>query len=215
MAIKDLDDFILHVVRNPAFPTKVNDIVVECGNSLYQPILDRYIAGEAVSLSEARQAWRNTTQLMCSVSGFYETLFPLVRRINQKLLPERKLRVLAGDPPLDWSKVKDKSDTMLDRDGNTASVMEKEVLSKHRKALMLFGTLHLFHSNSGSPIRLESAVQRYEKDYPGVTLVVADRSCFTIQPTSRSTTVANWKREWLLGLFHHWHKTSMALGWQK
>ena len=164
---QDLDDFILHLVRNPTFPTKVNDIVVECGNSLYQPILDRYIAGEAVSLSEARQAWRNTTQLMCSVSGFYETLFPLVRRINQKLLPERKLRVVAGDPPLDWSKVKDKSDTMLDRDSNAASVMEKEVLSKHRKALMLFGMLHLFHSNSGSPIRLESVVQRYEKDYPG------------------------------------------------
>jgi hypothetical protein len=30
---KDLDDFILHLVRNPTFATKVNDIVVECGNS--------------------------------------------------------------------------------------------------------------------------------------------------------------------------------------
>ena len=175
---KDLDDFILHLVRTPAFPTKVNDIVVECGNSLYQPILDRYIAGEDVPLSEARQAWRNTTQLMCSVSGFYETLFPLVRRINQKLSPERRLRVLAADPPIDWSKVRDQSDTMLDRDGNAASVMEKEVLSKHRKALVLFGMLHLFHSNSGSPIRLELVVQRYEKDYPGVTLVVADQIVF-------------------------------------
>jgi uncharacterized iron-regulated protein len=175
---KDLDDFILHLVRSSNFPTKVNDIVVECGNSLYQPILDRYIAGEDVPLSEARQAWRNTTQLMCNVSGFYETLFPLVRRINQKLAPERRLRVLAADPPIDWSKVRDQSDTMLDRDGNAASVMEKEVLSKHRKALMLFGMLHLFHSNSGSPIRLELVVQRYEKDYPGVTLVVADQVVF-------------------------------------
>src|SRR5271168_4598491 len=38
---KDLDDFVLHLVRNPAFATKVNDIVVECGNSFYQPTLDR------------------------------------------------------------------------------------------------------------------------------------------------------------------------------
>jgi uncharacterized iron-regulated protein len=175
---KDLDDFILHLVRSSNFPTKVNDIVVECGNSLYQPILDRYIAGEDVPLLEVRQAWRNTTQLMCNVSGFYETLFPLVRRINQKLPPERRLRVLAADPPIDWSKVRDQSDTMLDRDGNAASVMEKEVLSKHRKALVLFGMLHLFHSNSGSPIRLELVVQRYEKDYPGVTLVIADQIVF-------------------------------------
>jgi len=175
---KDLDDFILRLVRDPRFPTKVNDIVVECGNSLYQSVLDQYIAGEDIPLSEARQVWRNTTQLMCSVSGFYETLFPLVRRINQKLLPGRKLRVLAGDPVLDWNRVKDQSDVMLDRDARIASVMQKEVLSKHRKALMLFGTFHLFHSNGSSPIKLESAVQRYEKNYPGVTLVIADQIVF-------------------------------------
>jgi len=175
---KDLDDFILHLLRDPAFLTTVNDIVVECGNSLYQPILDRYIAGQDVALSDARQAWRNTTQLMCSVSGFYETLFPLVRRINQKLSPERRLRVLAADPPIDWSKVKNQSDIMLDRDRSAASVMEKEVLSKHRKALMLLGTLHLFHSNSSSPIRVQTAVERYEKNYPGATLVIADQIVF-------------------------------------
>ena len=107
---KDLDDLILHLVRDPAFPTKVNDIAVECGNSLYQSVLDRYIAGADIPFSEARQVWRNTTQPMCDVSAFYEELFPLVRRINQKLLPEKRIRVLAGDPPLDWSKVKDKSE---------------------------------------------------------------------------------------------------------
>ena len=41
--MKDMDDFILSVIRDPAFSQKVNDIAVECGNSLYQPILDRYI----------------------------------------------------------------------------------------------------------------------------------------------------------------------------
>jgi hypothetical protein len=137
---KDLDDLILHLIRNPAFPDKVNDVVVECGNSLFQPILDRYIAGDNVSLSEARQVWRDTTASMCSVSGFYEMLFPLVRRINQRLPPKKRLRVLAGDPPLDWSKVREHSEVMLDRDATTAAVMEKEVLAKHRKALMLFGT---------------------------------------------------------------------------
>jgi hypothetical protein len=33
--MKDIDDFILSLIRNPAFPEKVNDIEVECGNSLY------------------------------------------------------------------------------------------------------------------------------------------------------------------------------------
>jgi len=49
---KDLDDFILHLIRNPAFPNKVNDVVVACGNILYQPILDRYIVGGTESEKE-------------------------------------------------------------------------------------------------------------------------------------------------------------------
>jgi hypothetical protein len=133
------------------------------------------MAGDDLPLSEVRQVWRNTTQPMCGVSGFYEELFPLVRRINQTLPPEKKLRVLAGDPPIDWSKVKTPQDfgrgQFLARDISIASVMEKEVLSKHRKALMLFGTAHLFHEEN-------TAVGLYEKDHPGVTLVIADHTGF-------------------------------------
>jgi hypothetical protein len=173
---KDLDDFILHLIRNPAFPDKVNVIAVECGNSLYQPTLDRYIAGADVPLPEVRQVWRNTTQPMCGVSGFYEELFPLVRRINQALPPEKKIRLLAGDSPIDWSNIKSPQDFgrgqfLMGRDASIASVMKQEVLSKHRKALMLFGTAHLFHEQN-------TAVGIYEKDYPGVTLVIADHAGF-------------------------------------
>jgi hypothetical protein len=49
--LKDLDDFILSLIRNPAFSEKV----FECGNSLHQPVLDRYIAGEDVAFTEVRK----------------------------------------------------------------------------------------------------------------------------------------------------------------
>jgi hypothetical protein len=191
---KDLDDLILRLLRDPGFPTKVNDIVVECGNSRYQAILDKYISGGDVKQPEVRQVWRNTTQPMCSVSGFYEILFPLVRRINERLPPERKLRVLAGDPPLDWGKVSEQSQVMLDRDANIALVMEKEVLPKHRKALMLFGTFHLFHKDK---IAFESAVELYERDYPGVTMVIGtmmifDNSTAPPAPGELEARMASW-----------------------
>jgi len=108
--MKDLDDFILTLIRTPSFSDKVDDIVVECGNSLYQPILDRYIAGENIPFTDARKVWRNTTQAMCDASGFFEQLFPLVRAINQKLPPEQRLRVVAGDPPIDWDQIKTSDD---------------------------------------------------------------------------------------------------------
>lgn len=167
---KDLDDFLLALVRDPRFPDHVNDLAVECGNSRYQPVLDRYIAGEDVAFTEVRKVWRDTTQEMCGLSAFYERLFPLVRAINQRLPPNKRLRVLAGDPPIDWDQVKTADDAWryFQRDETIASVMEHEVLAKHRKALMLYGTYHLMHGQA------MSAVSRYEKTYPRVTFVISD-----------------------------------------
>jgi hypothetical protein len=168
--MKDVDDLILALIRDPSFPEKVNDIEVECGNSLYQPVLDRYISGMDVPFAEVRKVWRNTTQSMCGQSGFFEQFFPLVRAVNQKLPTTKRLRVLAGDPPIDWEKVKTSEEARKfgDRGPSIVSVMEKEVLSRHRKALMLFGTFHLMHGAENSD------VSTYEKDYPHLTFVISD-----------------------------------------
>lgn len=170
---KDIDDLILSLIRDPRFPTLVNDIVVECGNVRYQPILDRYIAGENVPFTEVQHVWRDTTVFqMCGASGFYEQLYPVVRSLNQHLPATSRLRIVAADPPIDWSKSRSYDDLrpFFDRDGSIASVMEREVLSKHRKALMLFGTFHLVHG--GGPGEGD-AVTRYERHYPGRTFVIA------------------------------------------
>ena len=203
--MKDVDDFILALIRNPSFPSKVNDIEVECGNSLYQPILDRYIAGEDVPFTEVRKVWRNTTQLMCGQSGFFEQFFPVVRAINQKLPTTKRLRVLAGDPPIDWDKVKTSEEAMsiVGREASIVSVMEKEVLSKHHKALMVFGTFHLMHGID------DSAVSAYEKDYPHLTFVISDLGTYdTNRPVGSISPFALWpnpsialtKGTWLGGL---------------
>lgn len=188
-SLKDVDDFILSLIRDPAFPIKVNDIVVECGNSLYQPVLDRYIAGEDVSFAEARKVWRDTTQPTCGYSGFYEQLFPLVRAINQKLSTTKRLRVLAGDPPIDWDKINtsEEAPNIANREPSIVSVMEKEVLSKHRKALMLFGTFHLMHGTE------DFAVSTYEKDYPHLTFVISDLGVYdTNRPVPSTSPFALW-----------------------
>src|ERR1051325_5101448 len=39
-------DLRLRLIRHPDFPNKAQFIVVEWGNSLYQPLLDRYVRGE-------------------------------------------------------------------------------------------------------------------------------------------------------------------------
>jgi hypothetical protein len=170
------DDFILSLLRHPDLPGKVNDIAVECGNSRYQAVLDRYIAGDEIPIEEARRAWRDTSVAMCSVSGFYAELFPLVRAINQTLPAGQRFRVLALEPPFDWSAgdAAAARRTGGDRDATIASVLMNEVFAKKRKALLLCGVGHLFHTDATR----DTAVGIYEHSYPGRTFVVMGHQGF-------------------------------------
>jgi hypothetical protein len=67
-----------------------------------------------------------------------------VRDINKSLAPDRGLRVLAGDPPIDWSRVASFEDwARAKRDPHAAAVIEREVLAKRRKALVVYGAMHV------------------------------------------------------------------------
>src|SRR4051812_27799458 len=71
----DVGTFVFDLVRDPRFPSRVNDIAVECGNSRLQPLLDAYIAGGDVP--DVKRVWRETTQPSCGFSTYYEQLFAL------------------------------------------------------------------------------------------------------------------------------------------
>lgn len=177
---QNLDAFLLALLADPKFPGEIRDVVVECGNSRYQKTLDRYIAGENVAQADIQKVWRNTTQPMCAISSFYEQLFPLLRRLNASLPTEKRVRVLAGDVPINWEAIHDTDDldkSPQDRDAEIASIIETQVLSKHRKALLLFGTTHLLHGKR-SPTVDPSAVGIYEERYPGITWVIGDHDGF-------------------------------------
>jgi len=93
-----------------------------------------------------------------------------------------------------------------DRDVSIASVMEKEVLAKHRKALMLFGVVHLMHGVNVPPPG--NAVTIYEKDHPHVTFVINNLADDFNLPASAVNRFANWpapslalaKGAWLGGM---------------
>ncbi|MEU4248923.1 hypothetical protein AB0F15_16080 [Amycolatopsis sp. NPDC026612] len=169
----DVGTFVFDLIRDPRFPARVNDIAVECGNARLQPLLDAYIAGGDVP--RITSIWRDTTQPSCGFSTFYEQLFALVRQVNTTLPAARKIRVLASDPPVDWSRVHAPADLepFLDRDASIVSVVKTQVLQRHRKALMLFGLGHLTHDGGSG------AVAQLEREYPGAAYVVADHRGFT------------------------------------
>jgi hypothetical protein len=138
--------FRLSLVRDPRFAAAVNDIVVEFGSARYQDLMDRFVRGQDVDTGALRHVWEDTTQPHgVWDSPIYEEFFRAVRAVNIALPAERKLRVLLGDPPVDWSTVQSSVDLGKwgDRDPHAADVIRREVLAKQRRALVIYGDAHL------------------------------------------------------------------------
>lgn len=141
-------DLRLRLVRHPEFAKKVRFVVVEFASTAQQSVLDRYLRGESVPLDELQQVWRNTTQTNgVWESPVYADFFAAVRVVNASLPPALQIRVLAGDPP---------SRSTLDREASAVSVIRDQVLAKHEKALVVYGSLHLTR-NGGMTKALEAA----------------------------------------------------------
>ena len=209
--LQEIHDFITVLIRHPAFPDEANDIVVEWGNALYQDILDRYISGEKVSLSEIRQVWRNTTAgpLGPWDAPVYEHFFTTVRLVNEKLAPSRRLRVLAGDPPIDWTQVNGPDEVqsfLRQRDTHFATVVEKEVLAKGRKALLIMGSGHLFRNRRYHDLEpVNTNVQKLiERSHPGEMFVVMLHVGFSDKDASLEQRLASWPRPSLALLRGTW-----------
>ncbi len=132
------------LVSNPDFADRVDDIVMELGNSLYQKSVDRYIAGEAVPIEEVQRAWRNTLGLG-DPPPIYGDLYKAVRDMNMRRHGKHPMRVLCGDPYIDWDKVKTGDDIgpfLGHRDQWYAQVVKDEVLPKHHRAFLIAGSNH-------------------------------------------------------------------------
>ena len=143
-------EWLRNLVSAPEFDNRVDDIVVEFGNSLYQKSVDRYIAGEDVPIEQVRKAWRNVIGTVGPPSPVYEQFYKAVRDANMKRHGKHQLRILLGDPYGDWEKIKDAEDLgpyLTHRDEWYAQVVKDEVLAKHHKALLIMGSGHFIRRN--------------------------------------------------------------------
>jgi len=168
--------FQLALISDPRLAGQVNDIVVEFGSARYQDVVDRFVRGEDVPDRELRRVWQDTTQFEIEWDlPIYEDFYRRVRKINESLPLERKVRVLLGDPPMNWDSVHDFADlrkAIGDRDGFAVEVVRREVLAKRRRALLIYGGQHLIRSEGARGI-----VARLENE---------DRiSVFTVMPETR------------------------------
>ena len=201
-------EFRVSLIQDPRFAGVVNDIVVECGNALYQDVMDRFISGENVTDDELRKTWSTTTQGgLWSASNIYENFFRAVREVNLSLPKEQKLRVLLGDPPFDIEKQTEEAlmNARMQRDSYPAGLIQREVIAKGRRALVVYGAAHFYrkaiHYKISGAVPQQMAEESNEE--PRTLVALLERSgvkVFTIFPeddgkfTAIQPDIAGWDK---------------------
>jgi hypothetical protein len=181
--------FRLALVRDPRFPSIVNDIVVEMGTARYQEAMDRFVRGEAVPRRELRRFWEDTTVPNSGADKpMYEEFYTAVRDVNRSLPRERQIRVLGGEPPIAWESVKSGADLRRwwrQRDPHAVTVIKREVLARNRRALVIYGDGH-FQGRGFAPLSITVGLEREGEKIFTISTSFVDLKRF--QPD-----VAKWK----------------------
>jgi hypothetical protein len=148
--------FYIALVRDPRFAATVQDIVVEFGAGGHQAILDRYLAGEAVPYDQLRLTWTDTVGFIPTINRTeYIAFFAAVRAVNMGLPADKRIRVWLGQPPIDWSSMHSRAEQrplLLGRDRFAADLIEREIMAKGRKALLIWGMAHFTEGAVLSPV---------------------------------------------------------------
>src|SRR3954447_13065395 len=182
------------LLHDPRMIAAINDIVVEEGSARYQDVIDRYVRGDNVPLESIRPAWRNTTQPALIHDRPWEEFYQTIRGVNATLPPERRVRVLLGDPPIEWEHVTTQAEHrqwIEMRDTFPADLIHREVIARGRRALLLYGQMHFQRKNIGANYEsegpAETIVSRLENKWGAKVFTIFTADVSALQPD-----VASW-----------------------
>lgn len=181
--VRESGDLYVALVRDPKFQAAVNDIVIEFASRHNQPLLDRYILKcEEIPREELRKVWRDTTKVNAWECPIYADWLVAIRDANKRLPEEKRLRVLAGDTAIDWSKTKTHENWIALGENNVsfAEVINTEVLAKKRKCLLVIGWGHILKNGDNRGTRpsgekrsgSDNTTTLIEKAHPGSVAVI-------------------------------------------
>lgn len=178
-------DLFAALIHDRRFAPTVRNLVIEFGNARYQAVMDRYVTGGPVTRDELRHFWEDTTQIGGVWSlPMYEQMLADVRSVNEGLPSATRIRVIAGDPPIDWSAVTSPADEDMNdwRDAHFAYVIEREVMRKRERALILVGGAHISRRVKFP----NSLIHLLDSRFPGQTWVAGVLDMERIEPGTRT-----------------------------
>ncbi|HEX8241961.1 MAG TPA: hypothetical protein VF541_00650 [Longimicrobium sp.] len=141
--------FYQRLLRDPRAPGRIRDVVIELGNERYQHVADRYVQGAHVPEDSVRMIFANTTQgpLLTPMLPMYRGILDAVRAVNARQPPGRRMRVLLGDPAVEWRTITRDAlwELHKQRGDRMRELVRDSVLGKGRRGVVIGGGTHLEH----------------------------------------------------------------------
>src|SRR5262245_23777916 len=160
-----IHEFLLCLLSRPALQRRVTELLVEWGNPAHQGLVDRYLLKlEQVPEDALRGVWFDTDYpplwgRLPQIPQFYAR----VRAIDEGLEPERRIRVLGGCEPVEWSSVRTADDLARYpfKTNWAAHVVIEHVLPEPgRRLLVVYGDRHVNHDGGPLMAALEEKTDR-------------------------------------------------------
>lgn len=176
---KEPHQFLQRLLGDKAIQKTVDVVIVEFAATKHQSVLDAYIGGEDVPFSELSRVWRDTGQSPHAPwdSPLYYDLLKVIREGNLALSPGERVRVVAGDPPIDWTKIRTGEDyrkSRIPRDPFVASLAIEQAFHLGKKVLIIFGGAHLPRVPVGPEDDLRNSLTYYVlKEHPDAVRVIS------------------------------------------
>lgn len=141
-------ELIRQMFDDPKIQELIDIVIVEFANTDYQEVLDQYIFGEDVAINDLRQVWRESGQPgRLGELPIYFQLLKKIRKINKFLPENKKIRVLAGDPSINWKAIQTledwKNQIGYSREKFPAELAIKYGVTQGKKILIIYSESHL------------------------------------------------------------------------
>ena len=124
-------------------------VILEFANTDYQDILDKYIFGDEVNIKELRKVWRESTGSPGRVweATIYFDLLKKIRDANLSLPQGKKIRVLGGDPSINWKTINNLEDyrNQIEKTRETfpADLAIEYGINQRKKVLVIYAEFHI------------------------------------------------------------------------
>jgi hypothetical protein len=160
-----IEEFLTCLITRPAFTQRVTDIVTEWASAGQQRLLDRYVISlEDIGRDDLAPIWFDTdAPTMWTTLPQVRQSLETLREVNKTLPLAKRIRLVGGNDPTDWTKVRvvdDLAPYPFKTNFTRHLIIEHLAREPGNKTLVVYGDGHIRYQGNNFMGDLDAALGR-------------------------------------------------------